>query len=448
MESKKHEESDWIEYIQRESWHLELLVSGFSIFLLIQAYDALSGAFDYLNLHVTLNGNLNGPVRGFIGILILSSVVLTFNLIMHVFIRGFWVGTVGLRSVQDSIHLDKLGYSDFFTKKLKERVPTLDDTLERLDTVASTIFSFTFLIVFMLFSLFLYMAFMSLASYGYTVFIESNLDEGGLLYYVLDGIFGVLMFLLLLMGLIYMIDTLSLGFFKKFSRLSKLFYPIYRIVGIVTLAGLYRSIYYSLISRFSKSKIRIALILYISIIILFSFFEFDQYIFYPDNGSRYKLTDIVYDDQRPDGVVIWSASIPSRLITDSYLPLFIRYRTIDNDALKMFCPEFKPKKEGGIKSGNLFSANLDLGNRGINEANPEKALECLSDFYSVSIDSIEIESNYYMYRHPNNEERGIATMIDIDTLQRGEHIISINRKWIRRGKLVDYNYETIPFWKE
>lgn len=448
MESNKHKENDWIEYIQRESWHLELLVSGFSIFLLIQAYDGMSGAFDYLNLHVSLPGNLNGPIRGVIGILTLSSVVLTCNLIIHVFVRGFWVGTVGLRSVQDRIHLDKLGYSDFFTKNLKERVPTLDKSLEKLDTLASTIFSFTFLIVFMILSLFLYMVFMSLMSYGLTMFIQSCFDTEGLIYKILEVTFGVFMMLFLLMGIIYMIDTLSLGFFKKFKRLSKIYYPIYKFVGIVTLAGLYRSIYYSLISRFSKNKIRIALIVYILIIVLTSFFEYDQYIYYPDNGIEFKLNDIVYDDERPDGLNIWAASIPSRLIKDSYLPLFIRYRPMDNEALQMFCTDFVPKKAGGIKSGNLFSSNLDLTSRGIMENNPGNALECLADFYSVTIDSMELKSDYYMYRHPNKEERGIAKMIDIDTLQRGKHIITVKRKWITNGKLVDYEYVSIPFWKE
>lgn len=448
MESNKHEENEWIEYIQRESWHLELLVSGFSIFLLIQAYEGLSGVFDYLNLHVRLVDNLDGPLRGLIGILILSSVVLTCNLIMHVFVRGFWVGTVGLRSVQDRINLDKLNYSEFFTKKLKERVPTLDHTLQRLDTVASTIFSFTFLIVFMILSLFLYAAFLSITSYGLTTILETYLDADGLIYQIFKVIFGVFMLLLLFIGIIYMIDTLSLGFFKKYSRLSKLYYPIYKIMGVVTLAGLYRSIYYSLISRYSKNKIRIALILYLSIIVLVSFFEYDQYIYYPDNGGEFKLTDGVYDDQRPDGIPIYAATIPSRVIEESYLPLFIRYRPIDNIPLEKFCTEFKPKKGGGIKGGSLFSANLDLTTRGVMEDNPGKALDCLADFYTVSIDSVPLKSDYYMYRHPNSEERGITTMIDIDTLPRGKHIISIKRKWVTRGEMVDYDYVTIPFWKE
>lgn len=449
MDTKKYQESDWLEYLQRESWHLELLVSGFSIFLLMQAYEGLTNLFDYLNLHIALNPNLNGLIRTFLGILILGSIVLMCNLVLHVFIRGFWIGTVGLRSVQENVNISKLGYSEFFTEKLKERVLTLDKILARLDTLASVIFSFTFLVVFMLLSLFLYFSVISLFIYGFTVLVENPLTDG-LLKKILTAIAMALTFVWIAMGFIYMVDTLSLGFFKKYQRLSKLFFPVYRVMGVITLAGLYRSIYYSLINRFSKSKIRLALCFYVLLFIMIPFFKYDQYIYYPDNGSAIKLNDHEYDDVRLDGANIWFASIPSQFIDDSFLPLFVRYRPQHNALIKEICDDWQPLKKDGVNSGiKITSQGLNLGDAYVRESEPEKALECLSDFYSISLDSKKLDLEYYLYIHPNNEERGIITVIDIDSLSRGKHVIDISYKEFNTQEvLVDSSYSSIPFWKE
>ncbi len=448
MNSNKYQESDWLEHLQRESWHLELLVSGFSIFLLVQAYEGLSGIFAYLNLHVALSEQINGLVRSFVGIVMMGSVVLICNLILHVFIRGFWVGTVGLRSVQDKINIESLGYSEFFTKELNKRVSTLDKLLEKLDTLASVIFAFTFLVVFMFLSLFLYFFVASLLNYGGSNLFD-NLDDG-IIRKVLFIINGILFFGWLVIGLIYMIDTLSLGWMKKYQKVSKLYFWIYKIMGVVTLAFLYRSIYYSLISRFSKFRIRLALLFYILIFALFPFIKYDQYIYYPDNGNNVKLDDVPYDDTRAEGISIWNASIPSKFMKESYMPLFVRYRPYHNETIKESCSDWTPTKADGFNSGiKLTSNGFTMNEAYISEDNPEGALNCLEQYFTVQLDSSKIKTDFYLYRHPNNEERGVMTIIDIDSLTRGKHLLNIKRKAFNKQKvLVDTSYIEIPFWVE
>ena len=63
----------------------------------------------------------------------------------------------------------------------------------------------------------------------------------------------------------------------------------------------------------------------------------------------------------------------------------------------------------------------------------------------------------YFFTHPNQNERGLQTMLDIAHLERGKHEILIKRKywkwdfekleWDMDG-LEDNNYTRIPFWKE
>ncbi len=450
MEDKKNHIGDWLDQLQRESWNLELLVSGFSIFLLIQASEGMLWVLDYVNLHIALSGNMEGVLRTFIITLILASWILTFNLIVHVFLRGFWIGTIGLRSVQSNIDLDKLGYSAYFTEKLKKRVPSLDHLLERLDTLSSVIFAFTFLVVFMMFSMFLFFSALSLFTYvfifGLSELISTESDLGIRLFNVIK----ITVLFSLFLGLIYFIDTLSLGFFKRYKWVSKIYFPIYRVIGVITMAGIYRSIYYSLINRFSKNKIRIALGVYLIMFFLIPFFKFDQYIFYPDNSGEFEIRNNDYDDLREDDKFIRRASIPSQIIKGDYLPLFIKYQVKDNSVLGKICEDFKPEKNDGFNSGISYkNGNFKLGDPNINEKEPGNALACLKDFYSISIDSTLVNSDFYFYTHPNRKERGIFTMLQTDTLINGKHIIFIRKKAINKEEeIIEEDFTKITFWKE
>ncbi len=449
MEEEKEHIGDWLEKLQQESWNLELLVSGFSIFLLMQAYQGLVSAFQYINLNTGLNGNLDGMLRTLVGVLLLGSIVLTINLIAHVFLRGFWIGAVGLRSVQSKIDIEKLGYSEYFTEKLKTSVPSLDRMLEKLDTLSSVIFAFTFLIVFMFFSLFMFLATISLFIY----FIDLGLnllEEGAVFKKVVKTVTIFLILSMLFAGIIYAIDTLTLGFFKKYNRLSRLYFPIYKWIGKITMASVYRSIYYSLISRFPKNYIRILLFVYVLLFFMIPFMKFDQYIYYPDNGSQFKLSSNEYDDIRNKENYIGDASISSQIVSGSFLPLFIRYSLDDNKVLEKICKDFVPKKKDGFNSGiYIGSEGININDAFVEEDEPGKALECFADFYVVTIDSVNIKTDFYFYIHPNQRERGVQTMLEIDTLQKGKHEIYIQKKRLnRKDEIEDVGYSRIFFWKE
>ena len=450
MEEKKQHISEWLENLQRESWNLELLVSGFSIFLLVQTYGLFENAIQYINLHVDINQNLEGPLRSLLLIFLLVSTVLTFNLIIHVIVRGFWIGAIGLRSVQRNIEFENLGYSDFFTEKLKAKVPSLDKMLERLDTLASVIFSFTFLIVFMFLSFFLFFVATSLFSY-FVIFVFQDWVENETARFWMIKVMQVILLTSLAFAVIYFIDTLSLGFFKKYKRLSKIYYPIYAFMGWLTMAGIYRSIYYSLISRFPKNKIRLALGCYLILIFIFPFQKFDQYLFFPDNNGSLSISSRAYDDTRSEKNFIATASIPSKIVKENFLPLFIRYNVEHNRSLTKLHKDVEFVKNDGWNSGIYFNRKngFRMGDANFSEEHPEKFLNYLSDFYSVYLDSVKVETDMYFYTHPNQNEKGLHTLLDLANVSRGKHEISIKRKKVdKENNIEDVNYTIIPFWKE
>jgi len=160
---------DWLKKLERESWQLELLVSAFTIFLLIMASDAFSGYLLDIRYKYNANSGSLGIVFLFLGLLKISLSALTICLVAHLMLRGFWIGTIGLRSVQSSIDFDKLNYSPFFTDKLKKKVISLDQLVIKLDEICSVIFAFAFLVISILMAFGLYLLFFA----GVAVFFKT-----------------------------------------------------------------------------------------------------------------------------------------------------------------------------------------------------------------------------------------------------------------------------------
>ncbi|MEM1319524.1 MAG: hypothetical protein AAGG75_04665 [Bacteroidota bacterium] len=446
MKERQQNIESWLSKLQQESWNLELLISGFSIFLLIQASQGLKSlAISYRGNFVT-NGALESVPYLFIGILQIASYVLICNLIIHIFLRGFWIGAIGLRSVQDKVSYEKLKYSDFFVKKLQKRISTLDTLLIRLDTISSVIFSFTFLIIFMLISLFFWVVWITLIiitlDAGFNFLGESWAET-------LEPVLGITVLALLFLGVIYLIDTLSLGFFKKFHWVSRIYYPVYRLFGYFTLAGIYRAIYYNLISRFSKNYIRLFLIIYLSVIILVPFTKLDSFQFFPDTPGDTLLDREFYDNIRPKNDRITIASIPNQLIKDGYLPLFLSYDINDNDNIIRWCEDYTPSKENLFVSGiRIRSDGFTFNNPKVKEKDPEKLRDCLANYYSIYLnDSLYNQQEFFYYEHPNMGEKGLYTVLDIEGLSRGQNTVYVRAKnFDERDSLIESTFAQIPFW--
>lgn len=445
MNNTKNKISNWLEELQRESWQLELLISGFTIFLLIQATTIIEPIFADLNLHTNFSPNPRLLIFSSIAIILIAIYALIINLIIHIFLRSFWIAAIGLRSVQKDTDFEKLNYSDLFTSKLRENVTSLDKLIEKLDTICSVIFAFAFLVVFMFISFALWNAVLTF----FVISIEFILSflEKGIITNIITFIAKAMSVLFVLSGVIYFLDTLTLGFFKRYNWISKIYYPIYRFLGWITLSGIYRNIYYNLISRFSKNTIRLFLGFSIFVGIMYPFNRISFYKYFPDFGSDAKsICSNCYDDTRRENAKIWSLSIPSEVINQSYIPLFIRYDVSHNEVLDSLCIDYTPSKTSIWVSG--FANGIT--DPYYAEKDPDKLLDCLSELYNVYInDSLYTQLDYFFYTHPNSEEKGLRTMIDTRDLPKGKNSIFVKRKAVDDNmKITERGINQIYFWLE
>lgn len=62
-----------------------------------------------------------------------SCFILALNLIIHVILRGLWIGALGFRYVSEYIDFDTLNYYSKFIKFLRKRIGSFDEFIEKFE---------------------------------------------------------------------------------------------------------------------------------------------------------------------------------------------------------------------------------------------------------------------------------------------------------------------------
>lgn len=428
----------WLEILQQESWQLELLISGFAIFLLASAHTQLEN-FEYQIDLLSTGNNYFGTLILPFQIVMGAWYVLIINLVLHVLLRGLWISTIGIRYVSGEIEFDILNFSPKFDRFLKKRIVSFDEYIQRLEQLCSIIFGFTFLIIFILISLGLFV--IGIVFLGMTIDAVSKYYHNGWL-----AILIPFLLIYIIGGIIYFIDFMTLGWIKKRKRLSKFYYPIYRFLSIVTLSFVYRPLYYNLIDNKFGRKVVLFLIPYLLIFTMVSSMSFETHAYLPENRKYQTIRNDYYDDTWDGSKLVRSASITSKFINNGFVELYLPYNgNADDKVIASLCPDLIPAKKGVF-----FLLNSDEA-RETMDANI--ALECHSKRYQVFLnDSLVDDLNYRFFDHPQRKTNGLKTVFDISELKRGAHKIKIEVMFARsrKGKdtLVFRQTDVIPFWKE
>ncbi len=432
----KHKLAEWLDRIQQDSWQLELVISGFAIFLMLGAMKVMEDLDIQLELAIDGMGHEGQVlVLGF-GVLMGACFFFLINLILHVVLRGVWISAVGLRSVSGDIDYESLRLSDRFNNFLQRRIGSFDAYIERLENLCSIVFAFTFLIVFMLLAVGLWAILLAIVATSLTNIFPEELA---------DTLTGVAVLVFIATGLIYLIDFATLGWLKRIKWLAPFYLPLYRFYSALTLAPLYRPIYYNLIDNKFGRRAAYMLVPYIFFVMLVLNINASTYVWFPDETGKKELTANHYGDLRKKESLVLYSSIPSKFVSNNFLEVFIRYRSQTSDkVLELVCPNFKPLKESGFTllqiRDNERSANI-----------ADTSLMCLSQIYRLKVDdSIYQQPPYRFYQHPGQGEKGILAVIDIGYLPRGENLISIEKltKAKKTDSLYMQPYVEYPFWKE
>ncbi len=446
MDKQPNKLTKWLDKLQRESWELELVTSGFSIFLMLGALQALRGVQRDINMASQAFVNGDNPVSYMYIFLFGACFFILINLVLHVLLRGIWISTIGLRYVSGDIDFDSLRLTPKFDRLLRRKVGSFDQYILKLEKICSLVFAFTFLIVFMLMGLVLYMGLLLfIGNYVLESLLANLSEEAG------NIISTAILILLLFSGFMYFLDFITLGFLKRVKWLSHIYMPVYRFYSFLTLSFLYRPIYYNLIDNKFGRRVGYLLVPYVVLVIFLFSLKTHSHVWYPDKALASKIINDNYDDQRGEKSLITSGSIPSKFVDNGFLQLFIAYMPMqDNRVLEKRCPGFEPFHEPG------FGADIQFGNAPKPRTNAaDTALACFLQLYQIHIDdSLFSDVPFRFHRHSNYGEYGIVTMLDVAYLERGEHVVEVER-WKKstsegegKDSLKVVPFFQIPFWKE
>jgi len=429
----------WLDTLQQESWQLELLISGFAIYGLFQAIAPLE-----LNYQISQNSDKT-LIAAIYSLGLTSSYILIFTLLLHIILRGLWIGALGLRYVSGDIDFKNLNYTPKFDKYLRKRIVSFDRYIARLEDYCSIIFALSFLLVFYVLSLFLLVGCISAFTF---IFLVQDGEKN----MTMMTIGGILILLFLVGMIVVFIDFLTQGYLKKKKWLAFFYFPVYWVFSFLTLSFLYRPLVYNFLdNRFGRTISIILVPIYFLIIFLSStrFTRSNYLLLKKDSNTHYANIQNYNTSLETEGVFIDNASIPSRVITTNYLPIFIEYNDDIENKVFDFNPDLKPDKDQrGFGSEISFSNEQRL--MGKNDSLLNIYMQTIKDLFIVKIDSLTINSIDYIYTQNLREQEGFETVLPLDSINNGKHLLRIYRKNKKEsnenGTFEAGEVAMIPFW--
>lgn len=478
----------WLDKLQEESWNLELLISGFSIFGLFKLREFFNENVYLFFANDIETNSLIAYFQSFYSVIFILINFCIFFLLIHIIFRGLWVGAIGIRYVSGEIDYNKLKYNKTFTSYLKQKVGSFDNYILRLEKVSSLIFGYTFLIIFILFS-------------SYIFIILATLVVNGTNYLVKD--IAVLSWLplstfivIIAIGLILVFDFFTIGLIKKIKnkRISKLYLFINRVTSIITLSFIWKPLYYNIIDKKStRWLVYLFIPFFILTVFLFSI-EYNTFSIIPSNfqsdqkkklssinfseKSRFTFSPIFYDNLRNENSIIEVMSLPNNCQKEKYMQLFVKLYLNDqksilhldstitkvsvkgmsstlftyNDYEEKLVEREEKNKNKQFKNDTLLIKNeyqTIKNERNKYRLNLEKILNSAKKIYNIKINNSTISKDsidILFHKHKNNGEEGFLLIFPVNTQKKGINMLTLEKSIYEKKDNQFHKLEfSIPF---
>lgn len=418
----------WLTELQQKSWEPEVLLSGIVLYGMFKMPELLDDLLYYFR--VNFADNSNNP-ENFVSLMKVAVYWLTGGLIAHLISRGIWVGMVGLSfTFPKGINREKLKLTDKYISYLA-RIPSTEKIILNLESFSSTLFSISFLMFMMMIGAYFYLL-VTVITPVFIIFY--GLDPSFFQNDTFSTILGIYVLIVIGIAFLGFIDFVTLGFFKRFKWVAKIYWPFYRFLGALTLARFYRPIYYILISNVRGWKIALMLVSFV--VLSIQWVSKISSTTYPgENYSQISLWEDTqgfgaytgyYDDQIDDIKSI-EASIQSDIVRGNTIRLFIVMRAQREDSIKAYC-----NLDSLLKIDGILRADANL--------------QCLSKFYSITIDdSTFTDLSMKFHYKSKTKQKGLLTYLDIRYLDIGLHHLKIQMpdSMYRNNTIAN-----IPFYRE
>lgn len=373
--------------------------------------------------------------------------VLIGTFVLHLVMRVYWIGLLGLESVfERGIRWDRLekGIGPVTLRTYRERIGSLARSVDRTDDLCSLAFSFGFLVA----SIFVY----SILVMGFALVIA--LAVGHLL---LGGHHVWIVFWALL-GLVVVLQTIPSAVDQRFGSKAaadgtgiRILDRLIRIGYAVSVVRWTGTTQLTLGSNLSGARVSAFLILVCALLglghITMTLVEagrlrFDDRDYYPSSLRETGIDPLHYRDRRaPDAIEPGTPSIQSVTIAGPYLELVVPYsahRT--NDLIRAACPGLEPLRVGVFVSrDDATGAPEDV----------RAAAACLGGLIDLRLDGRSLGDGRWGFAvEPGSRLPAVVYFLAISDVSPGRHELEVVVPG-RDATPVDRDPERhlIPFWK-
>jgi hypothetical protein len=423
IKKKTNPTPEWLQSIQLNSWEAELLVSALLLYALFQVPD-------YLVIFFRKNIPEGNILRILSNGLIDGIKLLRWGYIIHIVIRGIWVGSVGFSFVfPQGIIKEKVRFKGKFREELNKDINLVGFVL-KLEQLSSIIYGISFMLFGLLLGVFAYL-FILLAIFQYGIVESFSANNSWL-----SIIAMALSVLYLFIGLLMLIDFITNGYLRKDKSVARWFYPIAKFYRAISFSILYRRSLLVLQTNLPpmwRKMLPFFLILFV--------------------GTYWYLGD-QYDDRQEDTYFRLEESVFNPLYYEStrgfdeYLMVTIPDQIISNQVLHIFVREvehFKNiySKREGFKMGHGFGKL----------SKPQK-VNYVSQFLKVEIDGLKMEpASILSAEHRATLRSGYQLLFDLQEVARGPHelVVGIDTIPMNANQRADWRNEelrlgVIPFY--
>jgi len=415
------------------TWEMELLISGVTVFALLQLAGLLDQA--YLALRPKLDVDWDSLTRLLFAYSKMSVLTLAVAFVLHLILRAHWIALVGMNSIYpDGVRWDRLKIGAIKQRLIEQRGITLVNRIEAADNRSSIVFALgvTFALTLACLAL--------LVSLGFAIsaLLVRLLDWPWLMP---NGTFAVVALVALPYALAHLLDR---GFGKRLGadgRTARAIAWIYRAYARVGYGSDNNSTLTLLQSHVGERKVfalTLVSILFIAAIVMGQLalqqgrFSIGDYANWPDAelGAVDSVIDQHYRDQagQTDALL---PSIDSMFPRGDYLSLIVPFNPRRHPALLAeTCP-------GIWQAADTFSQRQPL-------------LECMAQLQQLTVDGQAQQMlTPRFYSDPRTAQQGMLMVVPIRNLGAGEHVLGLKRPLAANGDKSDpgrARYQ-IAFWK-
>ncbi len=427
------------EKLRERTDELELIVSGLLAFALLTVPDLIFGFWARNSAHV--EGFLESALMFTYMFTVSLSYTLAAAFIIHLAIRGYWIGLIGLKSTfPDGIRWDSLPMSGPISRRFyRGRVIDLWSAIERADRAASILFAIAVLI--------------ALSLTWAAVMIVVMMLFGAMLGWLLGDVERVALIALAATYCVFMLGVLLVlvvdGFLvarrprlQELPAIRRFVETMLRIIGFVMPQRIILPVQMTLMSNM---KGRGYMFLYFAVsflaallgaLILVSsrqFAPFNNYKVVTTAAVHHGMLGAHYESLRSENDrLLRYPMIPSDRIAEAHLRVFIPHQPqFDNLLAKKACPDL-----------------ADGRNQAVGAAASDAAMACLSRIWTVTLDGQAVAiSDFLPIERRDLGMRGIVGYLPLTDLAPGRHdlVLVWNSDGDSEGRLRRREHR-IPFW--